>query len=103
MVCKSCSYSRRLKKRVKKETGRYEQKIKNKAKKAKAKKKREPLLVGDGSWGLDWGQVGAGGLMALGGGVWLILGLAAGRIFFYPVILICIGIFTIGKGLLGVD
>ena len=108
MVCKSCSYSRRLKKRIKKKPSRFEKKVAEvkeakKKKPKKLKKEREPLLVGDGSWGLDWGQVGAGGLMVLGGGAWLILGLLGGRIYFYPVILICIGIVTAGKGLLGAE
>lgn len=103
VVCKNCQYSRRLKKRIKvRDRSEQEARPKKTQGKKAAKKKRESLLVGDGSWGLDWGQVAVGLLMILGGATWLVLGLLAGVFFFYPVILICLGILAAGKGLLGV-
>ncbi|WP_254511007.1 hypothetical protein [Anatilimnocola floriformis] len=50
---------------------------------------------------MNWGKMGAGLLMVVGGLLWLVLGLMANRLFFYPVILCGIGLFTIASGALG--
>ena len=49
--------------------------------------------------GIGAGVLG-GVIMILIAVVWFVLGLMANRIFFYPPILFCIGIFAIVKGLL---
>jgi hypothetical protein len=48
-----------------------------------------------------WGSVGVGALMVIGAVVWFIAGLAANIIFFYPPILLILGIVAIVKGFLG--
>jgi len=58
---------------------------------------------GGGSWDVNWGTVGFGGLMMLGAVVWFVGGLFAGVIFFYPPILLIIGLVTTIKGLFGGD
>lgn len=45
--------------------------------------------------------VGTGVLMVVGGLVWLGVGLAVGVLFFYPIILVVLGLAAVVKGLLG--
>jgi hypothetical protein len=51
-------------------------------------------------WSPNWMKVGGGALAVVGGLVWLLVGMAAGYIYFYPFFLIPAGIFGIINGLL---
>jgi hypothetical protein len=53
------------------------------------------------SSGVAWGKVGSGAGMMLLAVVWFVGGLAAGYIFFYPPILLIIGLVTAVSGLMG--
>lgn len=61
------------------------------------KKKNKPASQ------MNVGQVGIGLLMIVGAIVWFVLGLAADRIFFYPPVLLVLGIIAMAKGFLGVE
>jgi len=54
-----------------------------------------------GGGGVAWGKVGSGAGMMLLAVVWFVGGLAAGYIFFYPPILLIIGLVTMITGLCG--
>jgi hypothetical protein len=45
-------------------------------------------------------MMGSGALMVVGGGIWLVVGLMGDRLFFYPIILIVLGIASFFKGLI---
>lgn len=75
-----------------------------KVSKPKAKKARssgygydEPPHRG---WSPNWLKVGGGALAILGGLVWIVVAWMAGRIFWYPFVLVFAGIFGIINGLL---
>lgn len=64
--------------------------------------RRAPRVAFEQGWfGSINGGVAGGMLMLLIAVVWLIVGLAFGRLYFYPIILVVIGIIAIGKGLMG--
>lgn len=50
---------------------------------------------------MNGGKVLAGVGMMVGAVVWFVLGLMADRIFFYPPVLLIIGLVTMVKGLMG--
>lgn len=60
---------------------------------AEERPRRRGLSISPGIW--------AGVGMLVGGTIWLVAGLAAGRLFFYAPILMVIGLFKIVAGLLG--
>ena len=66
----------------------------------KAKKKKSTSSASADSGGPDYKQVLMGFGMMVGAVVWFVGALALGRIFFYPPILLIIGLVTMIKGLL---
>lgn len=70
----------------------------------KKRKSRSPKRERSGGGGIvvSGGIIG-GGLMIAGGLIWLVLGLMAGWIFFYPIILVIAGIIAVIKGLMGAE
>ena len=52
-------------------------------------------------WGFKWGQVGSGGLMLLGGGGVALVAYLGGVIWFWPIVIAIVGLFTILSGLMG--
>ncbi|PQO39091.1 hypothetical protein C5Y96_04310 [Blastopirellula marina] len=54
-------------------------------------------------WGFKWHNVAIGMLCLLGGGGWLVAGLAAGYIYFFPIAICIVGACFVLDGLLGAD
>lgn len=65
---------------------------------AAAETSRDAYVERGETWKVDWAKIGGGLLMMVGAVVWFFLGLAAGRIFFYPPILFIIGLVAVVKG-----
>lgn len=54
-------------------------------------------------WGFNWGQVGSGGAMFLGGGSVALAAYAGGYIWFWPIGIAAVGFVIMLLGLLGED
>lgn len=100
LVCPTCMYSKRLKRKLKKTPIPVAKKSKDKKKeKVRAKPREKSSIFTDSS--IDWATMGVGMMMMLGAGLWLGAGLMAGYIFPYPVLLFGFGAFTSLKGFAG--
>lgn len=113
IVCTSCDYSHRTKKKVKrtdplaaaekskvKARNRAASKEKRQAKSKVAKSKTAKKKSGF-RWGFDWVAISSGGTMILAGLAILAVGLVGGRIIFWGGILVIFGFFSVVKGLIG--